>query len=235
MFPYAGNIPIGTTFVVKNITSAPGRIINVFQTQIYPGMSLDLMQVRGVGEDDIREALLKGSLGQHIKNSQLQVTSSTIRFSEQDPTFVAFLNTYGLGSNIAGAPNYVSSTNTNALSAAYPLVFTASSITRKGSGLFEVSASGCPVITFGGGIVISFALWRDYGTGSAVQLGIGSQPIVRKIAASGAGTDAEGAITPFVDVVTDYNAHAYSIVMTNGSTINMSDGAGHCVIMVKEL
>jgi hypothetical protein len=131
-------------------------------------------------------------------------------------------------------PNIVSSTNPLSLPAANPLVFTSSPITRQGSGLFEVSASACPVLTSGGGTVITFGLTRDFGTPNAVQLGSGGTPIARKIVPAGAGQDAEGAITPFVDVVTDFAPHTYSLVMSTPAT-TMSDGAGHQVLTVKEL
>lgn len=134
----------------------------------------------------------------------------------------------------ATTPNYVSSTNPSSLPAANPLVFTSAPITRQGSGLFEVSASGCPVLTGGGGTVITFGLTRDFGTPGAVQLGTSGTPIARKIVPAGAGQDAEGAITSFVDVVADFLPHTYSLVMTTPAT-TMTDGAGHQVLTVREL
>jgi hypothetical protein len=139
--------------------------------------------------------------------------------------------------NLAGTstPNYVSATNANALNAANPLVWSAPAITRKGSGAMEVSASACPVLGGGGGIIMTFTLWRDYGQPNQYQLQTGGQVITRKILPAGAGQDAEGAIGPFVDVVTDNLPHVYSLVMSNTAAQNMSDGAGHAVITVREL
>jgi len=73
------------------------------------------------------------------------------------------------------------------------------------------------------------------GTASAYQLQTSGQGIVRKIVAAGAGQDALGAITPAVDAVTDYLPHVYSLVVTNGSSVAMSDPQGHCNGTVKEL
>jgi hypothetical protein len=100
MNEFAPGLPMGVSFIVKNITSSPGRIIKAFQTQIYPGQSLDVMKIPGVGEDDLRESLLKGDLGNKIKNGQLQVVSTTIVITDSDPTFVAFLQAAGFNANI---------------------------------------------------------------------------------------------------------------------------------------
>jgi len=137
-------------------------------------------------------------------------------------------------SSVLGGTNYESTTNTSSLPAANPLVFTSAPIARKGSGLFEVSANGCPVLTGGGGTVITFGLTRDFGTPGAVQLGTGSTPIQRLILPAGAGQHAEGVITPFIDVVNDSLPHTYSLVMSTAST-TMTDNAGHQVLTVREL
>jgi hypothetical protein len=99
----------------------------------------------------------------------------------------------------------------------------------------EFSASACPQLSSGGGIVLTFSLWRDYGTANAYQLQTSGQGISRKIAAAGTGQDALGAITPAVDTVTDYLPHVYSLVVTNSSSVALSDPAGHCNGTVKEL
>jgi hypothetical protein len=132
------------------------------------------------------------------------------------------------------AVNAVSSSNASALPAANPLVFTSAPISRQGSGIVEVSGSGCPILSGGGGTVITFGITRDFGTGSAVQLGTGGAPIARKILPAGAGQDAEGAITPFLDTLPDFLPHTYSLVMSTAST-TMSDNAGHVVLTAKEL
>jgi len=141
----------------------------------------------------------------------------------------------GAPSSVPNVPNVVSSVNVNGIPAAYPFVFSLPSITRKTSGQFEVSFSGCPILSGGGGIVLNFSIWRDFGTGSAFNVGTSGTPINRKIVASGAGQDAQGAITPLVDTVTDYLPHVYSLVVTNGSSTTMSDLAGHDNGTVKEL
>ena len=125
MYGYLDGLPIGVSFVVKNITSAPGRIIKVFNTQIYPGNTLDVMRVPGIGEDDIKEALLKGDLGLKIKNRQLQIVSSTIVITDSDPTFVAFLNSSGLTGNV------VNNTTGSGGGATLKAIYTASSSTNQ--------------------------------------------------------------------------------------------------------
>ena len=65
------------TFIVKNITS-PARIVKVFNTQIYPGKSLDIMKIPGVTEADVRYSLLTGDLKNRINYRQLEVTTSPI-------------------------------------------------------------------------------------------------------------------------------------------------------------
>lgn len=100
MSEFSVNAPIGVSFIVKNISPAPGKIIYVFQNKIFPGRQLDLMKLRGIGEADIRDALLKGDLGKKIKNGFLQVVSSTLVFPESDPEYVAFLNDSGLTTSV---------------------------------------------------------------------------------------------------------------------------------------
>lgn len=100
MSEFSVNTPIGVSFIVKNISPAPGKIIYVFQNKIFPGRQLDLMKLRGIGEGEIRDALLKGDLGLKIKNGFLQVVSSTLVFPESDPEYVAFLNASGLNTSI---------------------------------------------------------------------------------------------------------------------------------------
>lgn len=88
------------SFIVKNITGGRGRIIKVFQQQLYPGMSVDVMKMPGIGENTIRESLLRGDLGRKIKGGLLEVVSSTVAVAEKDTDFIAFLNSIGLSSNV---------------------------------------------------------------------------------------------------------------------------------------
>lgn len=97
---YSDGLPIGVSFIVKNITALPGRAIKVFNTSIAPGKSLDVMKVPGIGEGDVRDALLKGDLGLKLKNKQLAIVSSSIVLPESDAVYISFLNTYGLKNNI---------------------------------------------------------------------------------------------------------------------------------------
>lgn len=73
---FADGNPNALSFVVQNITAPPGRIIKAFNTQIYPGQSLDLMKIPGIAEEDIRASLIKGDLRNKILNKQLKVIVS---------------------------------------------------------------------------------------------------------------------------------------------------------------
>lgn len=100
MTTFSDGLPIGVSFIIKNITSPPGRAIKVFNTPVYPGKTLDVMKVPGIGEGDVRDALLKGDLGRKLKNKQLAVVTSTLVLPESDTAYVAFLNSIGVNSSI---------------------------------------------------------------------------------------------------------------------------------------
>jgi hypothetical protein len=100
MNTFADGMPIGVSFIVKNITTAPEKTIKIFQVQLWPGKSIDLMKLPGIGENDIRESLLKGDLGQKIKNGLLEIVSSSVVITDAEPTFTGFLATAGLHENV---------------------------------------------------------------------------------------------------------------------------------------
>ena len=119
-------------------------------------------------------------------------------------------------------PNYVVSTNPSGITASDPLIFSASSITRKGSGIFRVTGTSCPIPT-GEPVEITFSLYRDL-----TQL-----PPIQKSSPVGPGDDSP-CHQEWIDVVTDYNPHTYSLHATP-QTGTLIDSAYHCTVTVNEL
>jgi|SRR6185436_1173066 len=97
---FATGISDNVLFVVKNVTISPKKIIKVFNTPMYPGTTLDVMQIPGISEEDIRTSLIKGDLKNKLKTGQLQVVSSTVAFPESDTAFIKELGIMGLSNNI---------------------------------------------------------------------------------------------------------------------------------------
>jgi hypothetical protein len=98
--PSAFNPSATITFVVKN-NSSINRSIKVFNTKINPGGQLDVMDVPGVTEEDIRVAVLKGPLKNLLSGGALQVLASTVNFNTSDPLQSGFLKSIGI--NPSGA------------------------------------------------------------------------------------------------------------------------------------
>jgi len=90
------------TFVVKNITAPPGRIIKVFNVQVYPGMTIDIMKITGVTEDMVRSSLLSGDLKNKIENGQLQVITHPILVASQASN--RLLDIIGTSNNVRPIP-----------------------------------------------------------------------------------------------------------------------------------
>lgn len=88
------------SFVLKNITSPPGRSIKVFNVSVYPGNTIDVMKIPGITEEDVRVSLLRGDLRNKINNGQLQIINSTIGLPEHDTNFINDLGTMGLYSSV---------------------------------------------------------------------------------------------------------------------------------------
>ena len=90
------------SFIVKNNTKLPGRVIRIYNTPIYPGRTLDIMKILNVSEDTIRKDLCNGDLGNKIRNGQLLVISSTVGIPETDCNLMDSLCSAGLSNNIIG-------------------------------------------------------------------------------------------------------------------------------------
>lgn len=97
---FADGLSASLSFVVQNITAPPGRSIKVFNTPIPPGQTLDLMQIPGIGEEDIRSSLMKGDLRNKIVNKQLKVIESPQIFNSNTD----LLNLLGSATTIRPIP-----------------------------------------------------------------------------------------------------------------------------------
>lgn len=86
------------TFVLKN-NSSIGRSIKVFNTKVNPGGQIDVMDIPGVTEEDIRTAVLKGSLKSLLAGGSLVVLASTVNFNTSDPLQSGFLSSIGINPN----------------------------------------------------------------------------------------------------------------------------------------
>lgn len=104
MSNFANYTSNSVSFVLKNVTAPPGRIIKVFNVQVYPGFTIDVMKIPGIAEEDIRASLLKGDLRNKITNGQLKIISSTIGLPEYDITFIKDLGNMGLYNSVNMMP-----------------------------------------------------------------------------------------------------------------------------------
>ncbi len=93
--PSAFNPSTDVSFIIRN-NSSIGRSIKVFNTRIPPGGTLDLMDIPGVTEEDIRVELTKGSLKTLFAGGSLVVVSSTVNFGSSDGPHGAFLSSIGI-------------------------------------------------------------------------------------------------------------------------------------------
>jgi len=156
---------------------------------------------------------------QEIATWQTSAAACVALVQESDSTIVS----QGINPPpIYTSPNYVTSTNTSGITASSPLVFSASPITRKGSGVFRITATSCPIPT-GPPVVITFSIYRD-----ATQL----SPI-QKSSPVGPGDDSP-CHQEWIDVVTDFNPHTYSLHATPQSG-TLIDNPYHCTVTVNEL
>jgi len=128
-----------------------------------------------------------------------------------------------IGGNIICTPNVVVANNTGSIGPANPLAWPAPAITRQGSGIFLIESNWCPILSSGESVVVTAQLFRD-----ATQL-----PPIRKAVPADSGQNIMLAIS-YLDTVTDYNPHVYSVQVTNNSSIPMTDGQNHAVILVAE-
>lgn len=86
-------------FTVKNI--APTRkSIQIFNYKIDWNKSVDLLNIDGVSEADIRQSLIKGEIAFKIRTGELEVVSSSIDLVQFDAEQKAFLESAGITDGI---------------------------------------------------------------------------------------------------------------------------------------
>jgi hypothetical protein len=98
------------TFVVQNITPDRNKTIKIFNYPINYMQTRDLLQIPGVGEQDIRVSLLKGELYHKILAQDIVVISSDIDLLQFNNNQKSFLQSAGVVNGLQ-----VSSTNMNVL------------------------------------------------------------------------------------------------------------------------
>jgi hypothetical protein len=82
-------------FKVKNI-GATRKVVRIFQYPILWNHTRDLLQIPGVGEDDIRASLLKGEIRNKILQQEITVTCSDIDLLQFNETQLEFLQMAGI-------------------------------------------------------------------------------------------------------------------------------------------
>lgn len=96
-------------FVIANVNYTKKNIA-IFGHSIRYGATLDLMKVRGISEDDIKDSLIKGDLRHKIDNKDIKVMISNIHLITFDPNFKAFLNANNMVVGTAVSGNLVITT-----------------------------------------------------------------------------------------------------------------------------
>jgi hypothetical protein len=84
-----------TYFIVKNV-SPQNKIIRIFNYPILMNTTRDLMLIPGIGENDIRDSLLKGELRHKILAQDIVIESSTINLLQFDQAQLSFLVAAGI-------------------------------------------------------------------------------------------------------------------------------------------
>jgi len=123
---------------------------------------------------------------------------------------------------ISLSKNWVQSINSSgAITPANPITLAAPAITRMGSGIMHAVFTSCPFPS-GAPVVFTFTLWRD-----STQL-----PPIKKTLPAGPGDDYPVSLD-WVDTVTDYLPHTYSVQVSAPSG-TISDSTNHVTAMVEE-
>lgn len=83
-------------FIVKNIGTNPQKTIFIFNEPINFGCQRDLMKTEGIGPDDIKSSLLKGTLRNKILNGEITILCSDIDLLQFNSEQKAFLEAAGI-------------------------------------------------------------------------------------------------------------------------------------------
>jgi len=91
------------TFVVQNIANPP-KVVRIFNYPINPagldGDTRDLLAIPGIGEADIRVALLKGEIENKIRSREIIIIASDIDLLSFNANQSAFLASSGVATGI---------------------------------------------------------------------------------------------------------------------------------------
>jgi hypothetical protein len=87
--------PTPNCFIVQNISPEP-KCLMIFNYPIPWQCSRNLMNIPGVGPDDIKASLLKGTLNRKIKAGEIVITCSDIDLLQFNATQFAFLQGAGV-------------------------------------------------------------------------------------------------------------------------------------------
>src|SRR5271154_2679558 len=86
-------------FVVKNI-SPQNKTINIFNYPINMGCTRDLLKIPGVGESDIKSALMKGQIRNKFKVGDIQLIFSNIDLLQFNDCGIHYLEGYGFTTGV---------------------------------------------------------------------------------------------------------------------------------------
>jgi hypothetical protein len=89
----SGNNEYGA-FIVRNI-SPQKKTINIFNYPINLGCTRDLLQIPGVGENDIKSALMKGQIRNKFKAGDIELVYSDIDLLQFNDLGIQYLDGYG--------------------------------------------------------------------------------------------------------------------------------------------
>lgn len=81
------------SFIVSNTS---GKQLRIFNYPLLPGQTRDLMKIPNIGEEDIRDSLLKGQLQFLFSTGQISIVSSDIDLSQFNPAQRQFLENLGI-------------------------------------------------------------------------------------------------------------------------------------------
>jgi len=91
---FPSNYPIRGKFIVKNISNL--KTIRIFDYPILIGQSRDILRIPGIGESDIRNSLLKGTLRNKIMAKEIEIVDSDIDLLQFNDDQKSFLQSAGL-------------------------------------------------------------------------------------------------------------------------------------------
>jgi hypothetical protein len=97
---------VNTVFKVRNIAQDQ-RTIRIFGTPVYYDTTRDLLRIPEISEADIRHSLLKGELKEQKIKGFIEVIESTIDLTQFDSEQRAFLQSMGISTGVASAPDAV--------------------------------------------------------------------------------------------------------------------------------